>query len=224
MSAPDRGVIGWRERLKSFRIGPFGVCCEGAQSCNFHPALGCGHVSCDIIAGDHLHSLRSRGELALNNRFQILSLDGGGIRGVFTAAVLAALENDYHVRIADCYRSDSRYLDRRYYCIGVGPGVHAAGDGGILCRSRTGDLRQRGVVAVALLRATPVILPLRSGLRWPQEPELSRWVGSNRDQRQHAEKVELVRYPAGKAHAKLFRAGLSRQQWVATRLAAVKRR
>jgi hypothetical protein len=102
MSAPDRGVIDWRERLKSFRIGPCGVCCEGAQSCNFHPALGCGHVSCDIIAGDHLHSLRSRGELALNNRFQILSLDGGGIRGVFTAAVLAALEDDYHVRIADC--------------------------------------------------------------------------------------------------------------------------
>ena len=38
-----------------------------------------------------------------SGRFQILSLDGGGIRGVFTAAVLAALEEDYRVRIADCF-------------------------------------------------------------------------------------------------------------------------
>lgn len=37
------------------------------------------------------------------DRFQILSLDGGGIRGVFTAAVLAALEDDYGVRIVDCF-------------------------------------------------------------------------------------------------------------------------
>lgn len=34
--------------------------------------------------------------------FQILSLDGGGIRGVFSAAVLAALEDDYApMRVAD---------------------------------------------------------------------------------------------------------------------------
>ncbi|ARV85104.1 patatin [Mycobacterium intracellulare subsp. chimaera] len=34
-------------------------------------------------------------------RFQILSLDGGGLRGIFTAAVLAHLEEDHGVRIAD---------------------------------------------------------------------------------------------------------------------------
>lgn len=33
--------------------------------------------------------------------FQILSLDGGGIRGVFSAAVLAAVEDDCGVRITD---------------------------------------------------------------------------------------------------------------------------
>lgn len=33
--------------------------------------------------------------------FQILSLDGGGIKGVFSAAVLANLENDLNVSIAD---------------------------------------------------------------------------------------------------------------------------
>jgi patatin-like phospholipase/acyl hydrolase len=34
-------------------------------------------------------------------RFQILSLDGGGIRGVFSAATLAAIEADLNVSIAD---------------------------------------------------------------------------------------------------------------------------
>jgi patatin-like phospholipase/acyl hydrolase len=36
-----------------------------------------------------------------SDRFQILSLDGGGIRGVFTAAILAAIEEDLSVRIVD---------------------------------------------------------------------------------------------------------------------------
>lgn len=43
----------------------------------------------------------STGATTLTNRFQVLSLDGGGIRGVFTAAALAALEEDYQVRVAD---------------------------------------------------------------------------------------------------------------------------
>ena len=34
-------------------------------------------------------------------RFQILSLDGGGIKGLFSAAVLAFLEEDHGLRIAD---------------------------------------------------------------------------------------------------------------------------
>ncbi len=34
-------------------------------------------------------------------RFQILSLDGGGIRGLFSAALLAFLEEDHGLRIAD---------------------------------------------------------------------------------------------------------------------------
>lgn len=36
-----------------------------------------------------------------SGRFQILSLDGGGIRGVFTAAVLAAIEEDHGIRLID---------------------------------------------------------------------------------------------------------------------------
>jgi hypothetical protein len=34
-------------------------------------------------------------------RFQILSLDGGGLRGMFSAAVLAKLEEDLDLRIVD---------------------------------------------------------------------------------------------------------------------------
>jgi uncharacterized protein len=35
------------------------------------------------------------------NRFQILSLDGGGLRGIFSAAILAALEEDLQISIVD---------------------------------------------------------------------------------------------------------------------------
>ena len=34
-------------------------------------------------------------------RFQILSLDGGGIKGLFTAAVLAHLEEDFNIRVTE---------------------------------------------------------------------------------------------------------------------------
>lgn len=36
-----------------------------------------------------------------NPRFQILSLDGGGIKGLFSAAVLAAIEEDLKIRVID---------------------------------------------------------------------------------------------------------------------------
>lgn len=35
------------------------------------------------------------------NRFQILSLDGGGIKGIFSAAVLASIEEDLGISVAD---------------------------------------------------------------------------------------------------------------------------
>ena len=34
-------------------------------------------------------------------RFQILALDGGGLRGIFSAAILAALEDDLQTSIVD---------------------------------------------------------------------------------------------------------------------------
>lgn len=41
------------------------------------------------------------GQAGDGNRFQILSLDGGGLRGIFAAAVLAGLEEDLGIRIID---------------------------------------------------------------------------------------------------------------------------
>src|SRR5438046_10353165 len=37
----------------------------------------------------------------MTERFQILSLDGGGIKGLFSAAVLAAIEADLNVSIVE---------------------------------------------------------------------------------------------------------------------------
>jgi uncharacterized protein len=40
-------------------------------------------------------------ENTTGNRFQILTLDGGGIKGIFSAAILCALEDDLTTRITD---------------------------------------------------------------------------------------------------------------------------
>ncbi len=37
----------------------------------------------------------------MSDRFQILSLDGGGIKGIFSAAILAAIEEDLSVHVVD---------------------------------------------------------------------------------------------------------------------------
>lgn len=39
----------------------------------------------------------------MSRRFKILSLDGGGIKGFFSAAVLAHLENDFNIKIVDYF-------------------------------------------------------------------------------------------------------------------------
>ena len=42
-----------------------------------------------------------RADAGSGDRFQILSLDGGGLRGIFSAAVLASLEEDLDISIVD---------------------------------------------------------------------------------------------------------------------------
>jgi len=41
--------------------------------------------------------------VAYMNRFQVLAIDGGGLRGVFPAGILARLEEAYRIRVADCF-------------------------------------------------------------------------------------------------------------------------
>jgi hypothetical protein len=49
----------------------------------------------------NLNTARPKRNIMKKNCFHILSLDGGGIKGVFTAAVLAAIEEDTNTRIVD---------------------------------------------------------------------------------------------------------------------------
>jgi uncharacterized protein len=56
-------------------------------------------------------------------RFQILSLDGGGIRGVFTAAILAAIEKDLKVRITDHFDLIAGTSTGGIIAIGLGLGL-----------------------------------------------------------------------------------------------------
>jgi len=57
---------------------------------------------CTVRSPPATESLEEWGTPAtMRERFQILSLDGGGIRGIFSAALLAAIEEDLGTRVAD---------------------------------------------------------------------------------------------------------------------------
>ncbi|MEU9522918.1 CBASS cGAMP-activated phospholipase [Streptomyces sp. NPDC048224] len=53
------------------------------------------------LGGPDLLGAVAPGAVELTERFQILALDGGGFRGMFSAAVLARLEEDLGTRIVD---------------------------------------------------------------------------------------------------------------------------
>ena len=56
-------------------------------------------------------------------RFQILSLDGGGIKGIFSAGVLAAIEEDLNIRIADHFDLISGTSTGGIIALGLGLGL-----------------------------------------------------------------------------------------------------
>jgi patatin-like phospholipase/acyl hydrolase len=58
-------------------------------------------------------------------RFQILSLDGGGIKGIFSAAVLAAIEDDLHTRVIDHFDLVAGTSTGGILAIGLGLGLTA---------------------------------------------------------------------------------------------------
>jgi len=57
------------------------------------------------------------------NRFQILSLDGGGIKGIFSAAVLAHLEEDLNLDIAEHFDLITGTSTGGIIAIGLGMGM-----------------------------------------------------------------------------------------------------
>ncbi|HVL68616.1 MAG TPA: patatin-like phospholipase family protein [Vicinamibacterales bacterium] len=59
-------------------------------------------------------------------RFQILSLDGGGIRGVFSAAILAAIEEDLNIRLADHFDLIAGTSTGGIIALGLGLGLRPA--------------------------------------------------------------------------------------------------
>jgi uncharacterized protein len=56
-------------------------------------------------------------------KFQILSLDGGGIRGIFSAAVLAAIEEDLGTTITDHFDLIAGTSTGGIIAVGLGLGL-----------------------------------------------------------------------------------------------------
>jgi patatin-like phospholipase/acyl hydrolase len=61
-----------------------------------------------------------------SGRFQILSLDGGGIRGVFSAAILAAIEEDLELRLVDHFDLIAGTSTGGIIALGLGLGLRPA--------------------------------------------------------------------------------------------------
>lgn len=83
--------------------------------------------------------------------FQILTLDGGGIKGIFSAAVLAALEDDFNCEIRD-------HFDL----------IAGTSTGGIIALALGLGIRPRGILDF-YVRTGPSIFPrghLRDLLKW----------------------------------------------------------
>jgi len=83
-------------------------------------------------------------------RFQILSLDGGGIKGIFSAGVLAAIEEDQKIKITDHFDLIAGTSTGGIVAIGLGLG-----------------LRPREIVEF-YVNEGPKIFPRYLGLKWLQ--------------------------------------------------------
>ncbi len=69
-------------------------------------------------------NLRSR-QRACSGRFRILSLNGGGIKGAFSAAVITAIENEYNCSIAKYFDLIAGTSTGGLIALGLGAGVKA---------------------------------------------------------------------------------------------------
>lgn len=85
-----------------------------------------------------------------DQEFQILSLDGGGIKGVFSAAVLAAIEDDLTTNVVD-------HFDL----------ITGTSTGGIIALGLASGMRPREIVDFYISKG-PRIFGKTCGLRWLQ--------------------------------------------------------
>jgi patatin-like phospholipase/acyl hydrolase len=85
-----------------------------------------------------------------HNRFQILSLDGGGIKGLFSAAVLASIEEDLSINVTD------------HFDLITGTSV-----GGIIALALGLGMKPREILEFYLSKG-PKIFPRWFGLKWLQ--------------------------------------------------------
>lgn len=65
-------------------------------------------------------------QAGLADRFQILALDGGGLKGIFSAAILAALEVDHGRKIIDCFDLITGTSTGGLIALGLGLGISPA--------------------------------------------------------------------------------------------------
>ena len=106
-----------------------------------------------------MNSHTSKQNSPSSNRFQILSLDGGGIKGLFSAAILAHIESDLNIKITD-------HFDL----------IAGTSTGGIIAIALGLGLRPREIVEF-YMREGPNIFPGRFGWlrhwykrKYPQKP------------------------------------------------------
>jgi hypothetical protein len=70
--------------------------------------------------------LRAGPSSSASEPFQVLSLDGGGVRGIFDAALLASLEIDLGISVVDCFDLVVGTSTGGIFALGLGAGISPA--------------------------------------------------------------------------------------------------
>ena len=88
-------------------------------------------------------TVKSVGPCDVDAPFQILSLDGGGQKGLFSAAVLAEFERDLDTRVVDHFDLITGTSTGGLIALGLGGRDETTRNRRLLHDSRIGDLRPR---------------------------------------------------------------------------------
>jgi patatin-like phospholipase/acyl hydrolase len=132
------------------------------------------------------------------DRFQVLALDGGGLRGIFSAAILAALEDDLQISVVD-------HFDL----------IAGTSTGGIIALGLGLGLRPRQILefyaelGAQVFRSRPVLGPARQVVRakYPPGPLRAALTGvfGDRTFGESAKRLVITSYNLGSDDVYLFR-------------------